>query len=93
MKITWDEKKRKQVLKDHRIDFAKIADVFEDPFSIVDEDLRHTIEQRWITIARSSKYGLIVVVYTFRNDEIRLITARRAERWMVTLYEKQRNRP
>ncbi|NOT49061.1 MAG: BrnT family toxin [Acidobacteria bacterium] len=40
-----------------------------------------------------SEYGLVVVVYTFRGEDIRLITARRAEKWMARLYEKQENRP
>ena len=91
--VTWDEKKRKQVIKDHGIDFGKIADVFQDQFAIIEKDLDHSdVEERWIAIARSSEYGLLGVVYTFRDDEIRLITARRAEKWMARIYEKQRDR-
>ncbi len=93
MRVTWDEKKRKQVIKDHGIDFGKIADVFDDPFALVEEDLGHSgTEERWMAIAKSYEYGLIGVVYTFRDDDIRLITARRAEKWMARLYEKQRDR-
>lgn len=29
--ITWDEKKRQRVIKDHGVDFAKIEDAFRDP--------------------------------------------------------------
>ena len=91
--ITWDEKKRRQVIKDHGIDFDKIADIFADPFAIDAADQEQTeLEERWLTIARTSEYGLVVVIYTFRDNDIRLITARRAERWMVRLYEKQGNR-
>jgi uncharacterized DUF497 family protein len=91
--VTWDEKKRKQVIEDHGIDFGKISDVFQDPFAIIEEDLDHSdVEERWVAIAKSSEYGLLGVVYTFRHDEIRLITARRAEKWMVRIYEKQRDR-
>ena len=93
MKVTWDEKKRKQVIKDHGIDFGKIADAFQDPFAIIEEDLGHSdVEERWIAIARTSEYGLLGVIYTFRGDDVRLITARRAEKWMARLYEKQRDR-
>lgn len=91
--ITWDEKKRLRVIKDHGIDFEKVVDVFKDPFAITSEDHEHNdFEDRWLVIGRSSEYGLVSVVYTFRDDDFRLITARRAEKWMTRLYEKQRKR-
>lgn len=91
--IIWDEKKRKRVIKDHGIDFCKIVDVFDDTSAIHEADHGHgNLEERWLTIAKTSEYGLLVVIYTFRGDDIRLITARRAEKWMARLYEEQRNR-
>lgn len=32
--ITWDEKKRRKVIKDHGVDFVKIEDVLDDPNAI-----------------------------------------------------------
>lgn len=91
--ITWDENKRKQVIKDHGVDFAKLADAFSDPLAIIEQDVQHSLnEERWLMIAKSAEYGLTVVVYTFREDDVRLVTARRAEKWMTGLYERQRNR-
>ena len=91
--ITWDETKRKKVIKDHGIDFRRIEDVFDDPFAIQNRDRNHSdSEERFTIIAKTSAYGLVAVVYTFRNDDIRYITARRAEKWMMSLYEKQGNR-
>ncbi len=91
--ITWNEKKRRQVIKDHRVDFKKIGDVFDDPFAIYSEDHGHGhSEERWLIIAKSAEFGLVAVTYTFRNGDTRLITARRAEKWMRRLYEQQKNR-
>lgn len=91
--ITWDETKRKKVIKDHSIDFKKVEEIFDDPFAIQNMERDHAdSEERLTIIAKTSAYGLIAVVYTFRNDDIRYITARRAEKWMISLYEKQRNR-
>lgn len=91
--ITWDESKRKKVIKDHGIDFKKIEDIFDDPFAIQFDDPEHSAsEERWIIIAKSTEYGLVSLNYTFRDEDIRYITARRAEKWMTNLYEKQRNR-
>jgi len=90
--ITWDEKKRKKVIKDHGIDFEKVGELFDDQFAIYIEDHEHEdFEERWLIIARSSEYGLVLAVYTFHGEDIRLITARRAEKWMERLYEQQRN--
>jgi uncharacterized protein len=93
--ITWDEKKRKQVIKDHKVDLAEIEDVFEDPHVVEFEDFGHSTddEVRFNIIGLSAAYGLVFVTYIFANDEsVRLITARRAEKWMVSEYEKNRKR-
>ena len=91
--ITWDEKKRRRVIKDHGVDFKKISNVFDDSFAIYSNDFDHNYsEERWLIIAKSAEYGLVAVTYTFRNGDTRLITARRAEKWMRRLYEQQRNR-
>lgn len=91
--IIWDEVKRRKVIRDHGIDFSKLEDVFDDPFAIWFEDSDYSAsEERWTVIGKSVEYGLVALVYTFRNEDIRCITARRAEKWMARLYEKQRNR-
>jgi uncharacterized DUF497 family protein len=91
--ITWDEKKCKKVIKNHGIDFAKIEDIFDDPFAIQQDIREHSAsEERLMIIAKTAAYGLVALVYTFRDEDIRYITARRAEKWMTNLYEKQRNR-
>jgi uncharacterized DUF497 family protein len=91
--ITWDEKKRKQVIKDHGIDFSMAKEVFDDPFAIDFEDFAHSAhESRLAIIGKTAAYGLLFVVYVVVADDIRLVTARRAERWMVRKYENQRRR-
>lgn len=91
--ITWDEGKREKVIRDHGLDFGKIEDLFGDPFAINYEDNEHSdSEHRWVIIAKSAEYGLVVLVYTVVAEGIRCVTARRAERWMVRMYEDQRNR-
>lgn len=91
--ITWDEKKRKQVIKDHGIDLKRISDIFDDPFAIDFEDTDHSFdESRRVIIGRTAAYGLVMAIYAMRGAEIRCITARRAEQWMVRMYEKQTNR-
>lgn len=91
MKFTGDSNKAEKVKKDHKVDFEKIKDVFEDTFSLDLIDRSHSTpdEERFIIIGKTAFYGLIHLVYTMPSeDEIRFITARKAEKWYVKKYEK-----
>lgn len=90
-----NDSKRLKVIEEHSIDFDLIFDIFEDPFSIDFEDEEHSDEEeiRYGVIGKTAEYGLVVLIYTVTiNDDIRFITARRAEKWMVREYEKQQKR-
>jgi len=91
--ITWGESKRRQVLKDHGVDIAKIEDILDDPFAFDYEDSEHShTENRRVIVGKTAVYGLVVMVYVVRGENTHCITARRAERWMMRIYEKQRKR-
>ena len=90
-----NDSKRLKVIEEHSIDFDLILDIFEDPFSIDFEDEEHSDEEeiRYGVIGKTAEYGLVVLIYTVTiNDDIRFITARRAEKWMVREYEKHQKR-
>lgn len=44
MELTWDEIKREKVIAEHKVDFAKIQDVFDDPFAVYFDDYEHSDE-------------------------------------------------
>ena len=89
--FVWDESKRLKVIDEHKIDFALITDIFDDPFGIYREDAEHSGEEtRYSVTGLTAEYGLIFAVFTYTDkEEVRLITARRAEKWMVKQYEKR----
>ncbi len=94
MEYTWDEFKAEKVKDDHAIEFAKIIDIFEDPFAIEFTDEAHSTKEeiRYAIIGLTS-YGLVYLVFTEpKEDEIHFITARLAENWMVKEYEENRKR-
>ena len=93
--FVWDEAKRLKVIENHKVDFALIFDVFEDPFAFDFEDFSHSDETeiRWGIIGQTYQYGLIVLIYkTINNVDTRFITARKAEKWMVKVYEENKRR-
>jgi uncharacterized DUF497 family protein len=54
--------------------------VLEDPLAVTVEDPDAEGERRLITVGLGSAGELLVVVYAERDDEYRLISARRATR-------------
>ncbi len=77
MEIEWDRKKAISNLKKHGIDFADAVAVLEDERAItISED--YPDEERFITIGMDAFSRILVVVYTWRETKIRIISARRA---------------
>jgi uncharacterized DUF497 family protein len=88
--FVWDESKRFKVLAVHKVDFELITDVFDDPIGIYNDDLGHSeSELRYTVIGMTAEYGLVFLVFSYVEEKIRFITARRAENWMVKEYERR----
>ena len=93
--FVWDEAKRLKAIEDHKVDFALIFDVFEDSFAFDFEDFQHSDETeiRWGIIGQTSQYGLIMLIYkNIDDDDVRFVTARKAEKWMVKKYVENKRR-
>lgn len=79
MQYQWDNDKAVSNLSKHGIDLADAVSVFSDELAITLTDERFD-EERFITIGVDAFGQVLVVVYTWRGDQIRLISARRATR-------------
>jgi uncharacterized protein len=80
MRFQFDPSKAAANLKKHAVSFADAEAVFEDPLAIHCPDPDAEGEERFLAIGLGSVGELLVVCYTVRSDEIRLISARRAKR-------------
>lgn len=79
MKFIWDKVKSESNKKKHGISFELASKVFYDEERIELYDKEHSIdEDRYITIGKVNE--VLFVVYTERNDNIRLISARLADK-------------
>ena len=75
----WNEEKAKANLKTHKVSFDEGTTVFSDPFSITIPDPDHsTGEERYIDIGTFDKGRLLIVSYTERGTNIRIISCRKA---------------
>lgn len=77
MAYQWNKDKAAANLRKHSIDFADAVSVFSDDLAITIPDERFD-EERFVTIGIDALGRVLVVVYTLRDDEIRLISARQA---------------
>lgn len=86
MVYQWNRDKAAANLCKHGIDFADAVSVFSDDLAITIPDERFD-EERFVTIGVDA-FGRVLVVYTLRDDEIRVISARRATRQERQQYEE-----
>lgn len=98
VRFTWDEDKAAAVREEHGVDFARVIDVFSDPYAIEYVDDAHSTEDetRYAIVGLTAQYGLVHLVFTEHEvgggPELHFITARRAEKWMVDEYEENRQK-
>lgn len=90
MKVVWDtEKAAANILKHGGIEFSHATTVLDDPMAVTIEDIRHG-EQRFVTLGTDLLGRVLVVVYAYAGDqEIRLISARKASPKERRSYEEK----
>jgi uncharacterized DUF497 family protein len=89
MGFEWDDAKARDNLRKHGVDFADAATVFEDELALTVPDVGID-EERYLTLATDAIGRILVVVYAWRGDHIRIISARKASPSERQNYGKQR---
>jgi uncharacterized DUF497 family protein len=84
----WDPDKERMNEKKHGVSFADTFAVFEDPAALTLDDGKHD-EERFVTIGMDCYGCVLVVVYTWRGENIRIISARKATRPEIKHYESE----
>jgi uncharacterized DUF497 family protein len=77
MGFQWDPVKARANLRKHGVDFADAVGAFEDPLALTRDD-PHPEEERFLTLGLDLVGRVIVVNWTWRDEDIRLISARKA---------------
>lgn len=86
MEIEFDPKKAKENLRKHHVNLADAEQVLRDPVAMTIEDPESEGEQRFITLGMDVTGKVLVVVYAFRGESIRLISARKASKAEMEMY-------
>lgn len=89
MDYQWDPNKAKANYQKHGIYFSDAVSVFSDDWAIRIKD-EYSGEQRFVILGRDAFDRILVVVYTWRGKQIRIISARKATRREIRQYEEKR---
>ena len=92
MIFEWDEEKAEINFRKHKVRFSIAERIFDDPNRIerIDED-ENNLEERWQTIGMADK--VLFVVYTERDDNTRIISARLADTYERKIYGNSETYP
>jgi uncharacterized DUF497 family protein len=98
MRFEGDERKGKQNLAKHDVDFQTAELVFDDPYAVTIRDVAYEGEEdRYITLGEIGPGAVLFVVHTWFADKgeevIRLISARAATSKERRSYEEAHQKP
>ncbi len=89
LEFEWDERKAILNNKKHGVDFETATTVFRDPLAYIFDDVWHSVDEpREIIIGHDRNYRLLLVCFTERNNQIRIISARLATKKERQDYEQ-----
>jgi len=88
MDFEWDPAKARSNLTKHGISFSDVETAFYDQYAIYMPDPGALAEERYILVGMDALGTIVVVVYTYRGDSIRIISARKATKSERKSYEE-----
>jgi uncharacterized DUF497 family protein len=89
VEFEWDRRKAVANRKKHGVDFADAVAVLYDDLAVTIED-DHPDEERHVTLGSDALGRVLVVVWAWRAERLRLISARKATRSERRQYEDRR---
>jgi uncharacterized DUF497 family protein len=87
MRFTWHETKRQTNLQKHGLDFADAEKVFGSPLVLFEDKRKNYGEQRMIGIGLLD-YLVVLIVHVESDEEIHVISMRKADSNETDLYFK-----
>ena len=84
----WNPRKARINLAKHGIAFEDAETALTDPLGLAREDPDARREARFVTVGTDALGRIVTVVYTYHDDEVRIISARPATRKETDAYAK-----
>jgi len=92
MKFEWDGKKAESNALKHGISFEMATFAFDDPYALILDDVKHSASEQRQWLIGDCGEKVLVIVFTMRlpHGNIRIISARRANRRERKNYEESK---
>jgi uncharacterized DUF497 family protein len=88
MELESDPRKAVINQRKHGVTFEEAKSCLFDPSALAMEDRLSGGEGRWLLVGRSERFRMLTVVYTLREERIRLISARKSTKREIENYAK-----
>jgi len=88
VKFEWDEAKNRINIRKRGIDFDDVSEAFNGPMIVNPDDREDYSEDRWIGTGFLRNVP-VIIVFTERNDTVRIISARKADKYERKRFEKE----
>jgi len=90
MDFEWNHQKAEINSQKHGVTFDEASTVFGDTLSVTFPDVEHSIqEERYLIIGLSSKNIILIISHVYRDESIRIISARQATKREQKFYESE----
>ncbi|HAT72148.1 MAG TPA: hypothetical protein DCS63_04970 [Elusimicrobia bacterium] len=92
MRFEWDNRKAEQNSLKHGISFEMASFAFDDPYALIVDDKKHSLDEHRQWLIGDSGEKVLVIVFTIRppNGNVRIVSARRANRRERRMYEESK---
>ena len=85
----WDDGNKQKNWEKHQVDFRECEEVFFNQPLLIKEDSKHSSqEKRFFVLGRSDIGRTLFLVFTLRNNKIRVISARDQSKKERKIYEQ-----
>lgn len=86
----WDEGNKQKNWEKHQVDYRECEEVFFNKPLLIGDDTNHSFqEQRYYALGRTDMARTLFLVFTVRNNKVRVISARDQSKKERKIYEQQ----
>jgi len=87
--VDWDDGTREKIWKKHGVDYRECEETFFNRPLIVGDDIKHSEQERhYYLLGRSNAGRALFLIFTIRNDKVRVVSARDQSRKERQIYEQ-----
>ncbi|MBI3955150.1 BrnT family toxin [Candidatus Gottesmanbacteria bacterium] len=90
LEFDWDEGNKDKNWQKHKVDFRESEEIFLNKPLKIFYDIKHSQqEDRFVALGKTNEERELYIVFTVRNNKIRVISARNTSKKERRLYEKK----